>query len=91
MCGPQQLGGTLSLIPWSKIWLLRILADLIVGALYVGNLLRVQAAYIRKRHVQVKKEPAWEIKDWGKTLFVFPNIPYFFSTRTLSNVNYKKL
>jgi len=49
-------------------------ANLIVEVLSAGNLPIVRAAYVGKRHVQVKKEPAREVKDWGKALFVSPNI-----------------
>jgi len=42
---------------------LRAFADLIVGAISAGNPLGVQIAYVRRRHVQVKKEPVREVKD----------------------------
>jgi len=57
-------------------------ADLIIRALCASNPLRVWTTYVRRLHVQAKKEPAREVKDWGKELFVFPNISYLFSAGT---------
>jgi len=51
---------------------------LIIEALSAGNPLRVQTVYVRRRHVQVKKEPAREVKDWGKALLVLPDISCLF-------------
>ena len=61
-----------------------LFVDLIVRSFFVGNPLKVQTVYVRRWHVQVKKEPAREVKNWGKALFGFPSISYLFLQEQLA-------